>query len=64
MERGGLMIMLCGAGTIIAIILNIMCESRVWGLALTIGATIGFAGFLVGIAVWGSGWILKEDTDV
>ena len=61
MERGGLIVMISGALTIIGIILTFILEAQILYLLLAIEIVLGVAGFVFGIVVWGSGWMLRED---
>ena len=61
MERGGLIVMISGALTIIGIILTFILEAQILYLLLAIEIVLGVAGFVFGIVVCGSGWMLRED---
>lgn len=61
MHCGGLTTMLSGAGFIIGLILAIVTESRVVLWLSISGVTLTSVGFVLGLVVWGSGWMLREE---
>lgn len=61
MQRGGMLVMVGGAAAIIGCILGIISESKLIAFVMAIGATLGFWSFVIGLIVWMSGWMLRED---
>lgn len=57
---GGLMVMISGAGFIMAGVLSIIIEHRVWEFLLVLLMATSIAGFLTGLVIWFCGWIWDE----